>query len=515
MKLFRLIFNMDEGKTSSQELIPGVYLIGRMRDCDIMIDHSTISQHHAKLTLTEREALIEDLGSSNGVLVNGVRVTKEKLGLPAQLCLGEVYLQLSQESAARPAAEPFRNTLFPPRVVSGQTRSLHQLTQQIRRRALALIRLINHHVEWKFALVAGLALFAALNTLMTLLPLMGRSHQYLKDEAQKRAIFIAKQLADANERAVLFRNHLLLSTRLAEQQTGIISAQIVDPEGRVLAPAHKANRQIDGALEIASLLTQETLIQEMSKDELLITEPITSYSETDGKNRVRALAQVRFSVKDLGMTAEGMWRLVLISLTTAILLSILFYFALYFLTAEPLLGMDDQLAESMKGSFHPLTLNAKFQEFVPFLTRINILLTRLREGVQEGELLRHRDEGEGRIFLQHRYLEPLIESIETPAFVLDHHQQIVSANTNAGELCRARIDSLLRQPIYDFFPDRDLQSTIADLIQLSRSKLDGSPAQENITTRDGSSFALSVTAFVDSASSGANYHVISIKKLDY
>jgi Protein of unknown function (DUF3662)/FHA domain len=48
--------------------------IGRSRDCDIVLDDSSISRHHAELRPAGSVWTIEDLGSTNGVRVNGVSV---------------------------------------------------------------------------------------------------------------------------------------------------------------------------------------------------------------------------------------------------------------------------------------------------------------------------------------------------------------------------------------------------------------------------------------------------------
>ena len=49
--------------------------IGRTPDNDLQIDASFVSRHHAVLLITGQQTVIEDLNSTNGVLVNGQRVT--------------------------------------------------------------------------------------------------------------------------------------------------------------------------------------------------------------------------------------------------------------------------------------------------------------------------------------------------------------------------------------------------------------------------------------------------------
>jgi DNA-binding winged helix-turn-helix (wHTH) protein len=55
-------------------LAPGENLIGRSSDCRVSLGSSTISRHHARILLADGQALLEDLGSKNGTLLNGTKI---------------------------------------------------------------------------------------------------------------------------------------------------------------------------------------------------------------------------------------------------------------------------------------------------------------------------------------------------------------------------------------------------------------------------------------------------------
>ncbi|MEZ4224929.1 MAG: FHA domain-containing protein [Polyangiaceae bacterium] len=57
------------------ELEDGEYLVGRSASCQISLDDPLASRNHAKLVVVEGQARVEDLGSRNGVRVNGERVS--------------------------------------------------------------------------------------------------------------------------------------------------------------------------------------------------------------------------------------------------------------------------------------------------------------------------------------------------------------------------------------------------------------------------------------------------------
>lgn len=52
------------------------WIVGTAPDCDIRLSDSTVSGHHCRLTRKGGTFLLEDLGSTNGTFVNGVRIAK-------------------------------------------------------------------------------------------------------------------------------------------------------------------------------------------------------------------------------------------------------------------------------------------------------------------------------------------------------------------------------------------------------------------------------------------------------
>lgn len=64
------------GRRIVLDRLPAV--IGRDADADIVLPSKLVSRRHARLSLAQDQLFIEDLGSRNGVLVNGERITSSK-----------------------------------------------------------------------------------------------------------------------------------------------------------------------------------------------------------------------------------------------------------------------------------------------------------------------------------------------------------------------------------------------------------------------------------------------------
>lgn len=60
-----------------QELLltEGTYLVGRDASCHILLDDAKVSRRHARINVRGEQVSIDDLGSMNGLYVNGVRLT--------------------------------------------------------------------------------------------------------------------------------------------------------------------------------------------------------------------------------------------------------------------------------------------------------------------------------------------------------------------------------------------------------------------------------------------------------
>lgn len=54
-------------------------VVGRSRTCDVVIPSAKVSRQHASLSLSGNELHIEDLGSANGVWLNGEKITRTRV----------------------------------------------------------------------------------------------------------------------------------------------------------------------------------------------------------------------------------------------------------------------------------------------------------------------------------------------------------------------------------------------------------------------------------------------------
>jgi pSer/pThr/pTyr-binding forkhead associated (FHA) protein len=74
-------------------------VIGRAGELDMVLEEDMVSRRHAKITTTDGQIVISDLGSTNGTFVNGEKVTKTRLKEDDRILIGTSILKVMRFSA--------------------------------------------------------------------------------------------------------------------------------------------------------------------------------------------------------------------------------------------------------------------------------------------------------------------------------------------------------------------------------------------------------------------------------
>jgi pSer/pThr/pTyr-binding forkhead associated (FHA) protein len=71
-----------------------ILLLGRDAECDIQIDSRKVSRRHCCIAQVGEELVVRDLGSTNGIRINGVRVLEGRLKAGDELAIGNHRYQV-------------------------------------------------------------------------------------------------------------------------------------------------------------------------------------------------------------------------------------------------------------------------------------------------------------------------------------------------------------------------------------------------------------------------------------
>ena len=118
--MFKLVISDDEGHTTVVPLLRDEITIGRQDGNSIRLTERNVSRSHARLLKRNEAYIVEDLGSYNGVIVNGERIDeKAELSAGDQLVIGDYGLEFQCDvlPTAKTVPPPMAKSEPPPRLV--------------------------------------------------------------------------------------------------------------------------------------------------------------------------------------------------------------------------------------------------------------------------------------------------------------------------------------------------------------------------------------------------------------
>lgn len=113
----KLVLYLADGTTKDIPLSKERITIGRRADNDVCLPYPAVSGEHAAVATILADSFLEDLGSTNGTLVNGRAIAKHFLVDHDQIDIGRQRLTYLSDDAAR--ADP-----LPPDLMRAQMRGL-------------------------------------------------------------------------------------------------------------------------------------------------------------------------------------------------------------------------------------------------------------------------------------------------------------------------------------------------------------------------------------------------------
>jgi pSer/pThr/pTyr-binding forkhead associated (FHA) protein len=96
-----------------------IYLVGRHPECDLQLELPKISRRHCCFALAYDRLIVRDLGSRNGVRVNGREVVETQLFRGDEVAIGPMIYRVEQDESPegrvprRPAADEPEIDLVP------------------------------------------------------------------------------------------------------------------------------------------------------------------------------------------------------------------------------------------------------------------------------------------------------------------------------------------------------------------------------------------------------------------
>jgi predicted component of type VI protein secretion system len=79
-----------------------VLLLGRQAECDVQLNSRKVSRRHCVIAQINDYLVVRDLGSTNGIRINGLRVAEGRLTTGDELTVGNFRYQVQMEARSAP-----------------------------------------------------------------------------------------------------------------------------------------------------------------------------------------------------------------------------------------------------------------------------------------------------------------------------------------------------------------------------------------------------------------------------
>ena len=110
-----LCYSFDHVQWFAVPLTRNDVVVGRDGDCDLSIDHSSVSRFHARISLSLTVDQVEDLQSRNGCFVDGKRSSEFMLGEGKTFRIGRVFFLFTRAPATARLPDGRRVAYLPER----------------------------------------------------------------------------------------------------------------------------------------------------------------------------------------------------------------------------------------------------------------------------------------------------------------------------------------------------------------------------------------------------------------
>ncbi len=537
-------------------LIVGYNIIGRSPTCQVKLASNSVSKEHATILMTEDgKVILTDMNSRNGSFVNGLRVQNQKLapgdkltfhdvvvdvlelppGFDPRFVQGGVVGGVPMPAWAGNAAMNIQPQHQPHHQPQHHAEPIHhqdaygqanaQANAQASSQADAApqanytgnsfldffenIRIYIDHVAMPgiYSVVQrmnyrqGLAMFVTIYVIMVTVvatvPMITLTKKSIRQESVRRAKTIARNLAAINRQAILERNDVAVTVRLAELEEGVSNALILAKDGTILAPANK--RGEFSKLPFVNQARREERETEGFIDDssLGVAIPIARYNPEAGAQEAAAYAVVLYDMGSMAMNPAQTLGLFIQIFLIAGLIGAVLYFFLQRVVEHPVQVLGLQLDDALREGRDDLSTPYQYPLLEKLISNINSALTRAANAgnsYQSPSAVLNRDIEANNI----------VRMLAIPAVSINAiDDRIISTNGHFDQLIGGGV--ALNGRSLGEIPDSSLQDNLRELVPKMRDQL-GSIAFSNIPF-SGQNYEINGQAVVGNSGEAAWYLV--------
>lgn len=488
----RLVIISGPGKGATYFLKDGQNVVGRGQDADIMLEHAQVSKRHCIVVYAGGKAEVMDAGSSNGTYLNGVLVKKKRLKVHDRLSVGPFVLEVIAGADARPSAgggagdalaygaaggapaQPNDLNASSPVARSEREKSIFKkLFYKFDEVVPPVVYDFNTRHEWHVILSGLFLLYVFFYIGLSVYPLLETAKESVLREAERRAFYIARQIADLNQEAIANNQEALLTVDFAEKDQSVTEALIVDLGGRVLAPGSRVNESVSNPFIVKHLAAIREgnqkawrLMSKRNEDatKVIVTVPIFARAPKSGLNVPKALVSVTFMLKGITLDSGTIGVVYFESLVIALLVGVFFVFLVYRMTYHSIATVNDDMDAVLKGNQPSVPKRYKLEPLERLIDSINSALSRIPNLKVEEKEVAATDNEQQIIDSLLAPIQLLVTRASHPMLLLSGDGKVTAMNTAFEDLTGIHIDSAAGQDVTTVARDDAFASMVSDLM---------------------------------------------------
>lgn len=326
-----------------KSLEPGSYTLGRSNTCDIVLEGSLLSRKHALLTVNDKSWHVEDLGSVNGVFVDGGQIDgTQKISLKSTLTIGDYSFVCNRQQFE----------------LSGENTKTSSLT--------AILSLAGGKPFYSALIVICLCCTVAL------LWISGISKAYLSsivyEYERDKAIAIVDNTVHYNLENWTDFDLARIDISYFQEMVGVEQLYLLNKHGRILAPVDQLNNILNIPLVAETLNKGTRSVVPLGSNKILICSPVSSRGEVIGLVVLKYQMQRSMSLlrDKIIPFVSGMMLVVALVTGAAFLLVKVFL--------RPWTELDEALQKAIIETKNTIDYTPKYKELETFTIQLNRLL---------------------------------------------------------------------------------------------------------------------------------------------
>ncbi len=470
--------------------------LGRSPQCDFSLQVPGISKEHFEIMLFGEKMVLTDLQSSNGTLVNGVRVQNAILHNGDKIMIDKILFDVvmaprshtsagisvmqSQPLSPFPSAFPPANPSIhagvdfsmPSAIPSSESSSSvvaksfqEKVEDYIQRAVMPGFQKLMEVFEFKIIIFSFAAVFILMVTVLSLFPMNQITSESIKNESRRRAQTVARALANSNEKAIRSGDLTSYSSDLVLKDDGISDVMILSKDGSIMAPPEMLGMSPHG--DLVAFATQikgqlREVSAEIGNGRIAASCPILVYDSDIQQNVAKAYAIVVYDTGTMKYDDGRALSLFIQMLCISLALGIFIFYLMYKMIELPFIKVSQELDLALREGRDQIQIPFQFPILQNVLVGLNSLLARVQNSgsgsmnSSTGSRLRDSD------------WVNLVHLMGYPTLLVSKDQIIVAANHAFESLSGYSSSQLLGQAI-QVIGDQAMQKNIGELITLAQS----------------------------------------------